>query len=190
MQGALAKNGFERCGIIYLENGEPRVAFQRCSGHTTFREIKTEDDVTVAALVRSNLEKHGLNIPGTVYFDPSLDNLSSVYGKPDSRYYVLTGGSGEVVGGIGFAGFKPIKDTAELQKLYLDESAKGKGLGLKMIYFIEDRMRKAGFKHAYLETHNNLQAAIHIYLESGYKEIERPKEVVHGTMDRFFFKDL
>ena len=28
MQGALSKQGFKRCGIIYLENGEPRVAFQ------------------------------------------------------------------------------------------------------------------------------------------------------------------
>ena len=30
MQGALKKQGFERCGIIYLKNGEPRVAFQWC----------------------------------------------------------------------------------------------------------------------------------------------------------------
>lgn len=28
MQGALSKQGFKRCGIIYLENGEPRIAFQ------------------------------------------------------------------------------------------------------------------------------------------------------------------
>ena len=30
MQRALEKNGFVRCGIIYLENGAPRIAFQRC----------------------------------------------------------------------------------------------------------------------------------------------------------------
>ncbi len=30
MQNALAKNGFSRCGIIYLENGDPRIAYQRC----------------------------------------------------------------------------------------------------------------------------------------------------------------
>lgn len=28
MQGALNKYGFRRCGIIHLENGEPRIAFQ------------------------------------------------------------------------------------------------------------------------------------------------------------------
>lgn len=28
MQNALTKLGFKRCGIIYLENGDPRIAFQ------------------------------------------------------------------------------------------------------------------------------------------------------------------
>ncbi len=30
MQRALEKNGFKRCGIIHLLNGDERVAFQRC----------------------------------------------------------------------------------------------------------------------------------------------------------------
>lgn len=29
MQNALAKEGFTRCGIIYLENGDPRIAYQK-----------------------------------------------------------------------------------------------------------------------------------------------------------------
>ena len=29
MQNSLKKNGFTRCGIIYLENGDPRVAFHK-----------------------------------------------------------------------------------------------------------------------------------------------------------------
>ena len=32
MQKALAKNGFTACGEIYLENGDPRIAYQRCDG--------------------------------------------------------------------------------------------------------------------------------------------------------------
>ena len=28
MQKALAKNGFVRCGVIYIDNGDPRIAFQ------------------------------------------------------------------------------------------------------------------------------------------------------------------
>ena len=51
-------------------------------------------------------------------------------------------------------------------------------------------MREAGYKQSYLETHDNLQAAIYIYGKCGYKEIKRPKEVVHSTMNRFFIKEL
>lgn len=29
MQHVITKNGFKRCGIIYLENGDPRIAFQK-----------------------------------------------------------------------------------------------------------------------------------------------------------------
>ena len=37
---------------------------------------------------------------------------------------------------------------------------------------------------------NNLQAAIHNYEKSGYVEIDRPAEVNHSTMNRFFRKVL
>ncbi|MCR4678631.1 MAG: N-acetyltransferase [Lachnospiraceae bacterium] len=30
MQSAMEKNGFKRCGIIYLKNGSPRIAYQWC----------------------------------------------------------------------------------------------------------------------------------------------------------------
>ena len=83
-----------------------------------------------------------------------------------------------------------MKDTAELQKLYLSDGAKGSGLGYELIEFVEEKMREAGYKVSYLETHDNLQAAIHIYEKKGYVEIERPKEVVHSTMNRFFRKEL
>ena len=155
-----------------------------------FRELKESDDHVIAVLVRTNLEQAGLNIPGTAYYDVALDHLSSVYGAEDSRYYVLEDDTGLVVGGIGFARFAPMPDTAELQKLYLDDSVKGNGLGYRMIKFIEEQMRKAGYQQSYLETHDNLAAALHIYHKSGYIEIERPKEVGHSTMNRFFLKKL
>ena len=42
----------------------------------------------------------------------------------------------------------------------------------------------------YLETHTNLEAAIHLYEKAGFTEIEKPQSVVHTTMDRFFIKEL
>ncbi len=155
-----------------------------------YREMTEADNEAVAALIRDNLEQFGLDIPGTVYFDDGLDHLSDFYGSKERRYFVVEDKAGKVIGGIGFANFELMKETAELQKLYLLDSAKGYGQGYEMIRFIEDKMREAGYKQSYLETHDNLQAAIHIYEKCGYKEIERPKEVVHSTMNRFFLKVL
>ena len=155
-----------------------------------FREISPADDAAVAGLVRSTLEQAGLAIPGTAYFDAALDHLNTVYGRADSRYFVLEDQEGRVVGGIGFAPFAPWPETAELQKLYLDDKVKGAGLGYFMIQFIEAQMRQAGFQRSYLETHDRLAAAVHIYRKSGYREIPRPEAVGHSTMNLFFMKDL
>ena len=155
-----------------------------------FRKIEEKDNEAIAAIVRSSLKKAGLDIPGTAYFDEKLDALSEVYREDDRKYFVLTDTNDNVIGGIGFSPFLYMKETAELQKLYLKENFHGNGVSYAMIEFIEEEMKKAGFKYSYLETHTNLPAAIHIYEKSGYKQIERPKEVGHSTMNRFFIKEL
>ena len=155
-----------------------------------YREMTAADNDAVAKLVRNNLEKYTLDIPGTVYFDEGLDHLSDYYGADERRYFVIENPQGNVIGGIGFAKLEFMEETAELQKLYLADSAKGSGLGYELISLIEEKMTTAGYKYSYLETHDNLRAAIHIYEKCGYIEIEKPKEVVHSAMNRFFKKSL
>lgn len=155
------------------------------------RKISPKDNSAIAAIIRDNLEKHGLDIPGTAYFDKSLDNLYEYYANSRKRgYYVLVDDADHVIGGIGFDEVIHIQNCAELQKLYLTDSVKGAGLGYILINFIEDKMIEAGYNASYLETHSNLKAAIHIYEKSGYKKTERPENVVHGTMDNFYYKKL
>ena len=144
-------------------------------------------DPAIAALIRGNLRAHGLDIPGTAYFDDALDHLSGYYDAPGRAYWVLLK-DGAVVGGIGVAEFRG--DCCELQKLYLADAVKGHGLGYELIRFIEDRARDFGYRRIYLETHTNLAAAIHVYERSDYREIPRPAGVIHGTMNRFYLKQL
>ena len=155
-----------------------------------YREMTAADNASVARLIRDNLKKHKLDIPGTVYFDKCIDHLSDYYGEDERSYFVIEDAQGNVIGGIGFAKLDFMEDTAELQKLYLDDSVKGAGLGYELISLVEDQMKEAGYKYSYLETHDNLQAAIHLYEKCGYAEIEKPDEVVHSAMNRFFRKRL
>ena len=156
----------------------------------TYRTMTSSDNAAVAALVRDNLKEHKLDIPGTVYYDDGLDHLSDYYCDDAHKYFVLTDDAGAVLGGVGFAVFDPMPDTAELQKLYLDNSVKRRGLGYELMSLIEDKMREAGYKTSYLETHDNLEAAIHLYEKCGYTEIARPDFVKHSAMTRFFTKTL
>ena len=156
-----------------------------------YREICGADDAALAAIIRSNLKAHGLDIPGTAYFDSHLDHLSEFYlADRTKRFYMIVAEGGEIVGGVGLAELDFIADCAELQKLYLTDQVKGRGTGYEMIRRIEDKARELGYKKMYLETHTALPAAIHIYEKSGYLGIRKPDEVVHGTMNRFYLKDL
>ncbi|MCR5346009.1 MAG: GNAT family N-acetyltransferase [Lachnospiraceae bacterium] len=154
------------------------------------RQINEKDDSIIAGLIRKNLEAANLNVPGTVYFDKEIDYLSKVYVGPESKYFVYTDENDKALGGIGFARFSQMEDTAELQKLYLDDSIKGKGVSYELVSFIEEEVKKAGYKKAYLETHENLQIAIHLYEKCGYERIARPENVQHGKMTHFYLKTL
>ena len=154
-----------------------------------YRTLTAEYDAALAALIRINLKAHHLDIPGTVYFDAGLDHLSEYYNHQGRSYFVLLDNQ-QLVGGIGLAEFDGFRDCCELQKLYLDDSVKGRGFGYQLIDKVEQEARALGYRRMYLETHTNLKVAIHTYEKSGYKEIDRPDCVVHSTMNRFYMKEL
>ena len=155
------------------------------------RPITAADDERMGGIARGNLAAFGLDIPGTAYFDPEIMHLSSYYAvAPERRaYFVAEDAGGSVLGGGGLAEFTPSEGTAELQKLYLADAAKGHGLGTRLVLLIEDRARELGYAHLYLETHSNLNAAIRLYEKLGYRRIE-PVSPSHAVMDHFYIKDL
>ena len=157
-----------------------------------YRKIKPADDAKIAQIIRSNLEKLHLNVSGTAYFDPELDHLSAFYGRNPSKrvYFVALDADGQVIGGVGIAEFDGMENCAELQKLYLDDSAKGKGCGKALMQLAEDWARSAGYENLYLETHTNLTAALKLYEKQGFHSIEKPCSVQHGTMNCFYLKKL
>ncbi len=158
----------------------------------TFRQIEPCDDTAIAELIRHNLRVYRLDIPGTAYFDENLYHLSDFYlADPEKRtYIILADDANRVIGGVGIAGFDGFDDCAELQKLYLDDSYKGKGLGYELMKQAEAAAAARGYKRIYLETHDNLSVAIHLYKKCGFAEIESPASIVHSTMNRFFLKEL
>lgn len=157
-----------------------------------YRKIEAEDDAAVASIIRKNLEKLHLNIPGTAYYDPQLDHMSAYYQADTEKrvYFVALDEEDQVVGGVGVAAFTGCSDCAEIQKLYLDDATKGKGYGRELMQTAEAWAKAVGYQQLYLETHSNLKAAMKLYEKLGFHEIERPATVLHSTMDHFYLKKL
>lgn len=157
-----------------------------------YRKIEASDDKRIAQIIRTNLEKFHLDIPGTAYFDPELEHLSSYYNCNSSKriYYVALDEAGQVIGGVGIAEFDGIENCAELQKLYLDDSVKGKGYGKELLLIAEDWARSAGYQNLYLETHTNLSVALKLYEKLGFRQVEKPCSTPHSTMNCFYLKKL
>lgn len=155
------------------------------------RTITEFDNKTVVSIVRTNLENYGLDIPGTAYFDPELNNLCAYYAAdPDKRRYFVAEQGGTVIGGVGVAEFPPIAKCAELQKIYLTDSAKGKGIGRRLLNSALNFAKSAGYEKIYLETHSSLKEALILYEKSGFTQIERLPGTLHTAMNLFYIKNL
>ena len=158
-----------------------------------YRKIEPADDAEIAKIIHSNLERLHLNLPGTAYFDPELDHLSDYYNSnPEKRiYFVAVAVDGrQIIGGVGIEEFEGIEACAELQKLYLDDSVKGKGYGKELMQIAENWAKSAGYKNLYLETHTNLSVALNLYEKMGFQQVEKPCSTQHSTMNRFYLKEL
>lgn len=152
------------------------------------RPIKQQDDFELAKIIRTILKSYGLDIPGTAYFDKELDHLSSFYGQKDDReYFVAVYDAGNVLGGNGIAEFDHANHVAELQKLYLTDSARGHHLSYRLLDTAVGFAKGAGYQTVYLETHHALKEAIHLYTEYGFTDLGHPlNNGEHSSMDKFF----
>jgi putative acetyltransferase len=64
------------------------------------RDLLLEDNAAIADVIRTTLKEFGANRPGTVYFDPTTDDLYSLFRKKGSWYQVAMIGD-KIVGGGG-----------------------------------------------------------------------------------------
>jgi putative acetyltransferase len=146
----------------------------------------------LATIIRAALEEFGANKPGTVYFDDSTDHLYELFsGTPQSFYFVAL--EGETV--LGGAGIFPTEGlgttTCELVKMYLTPSARGTGLGKKLIATCLEEAKKIGFTQMYLETMPELKKAVTVYEKFGFTYLQSPMgNTGHNGCDIWMLKTL
>lgn len=138
------------------------------------RPLQQQDNAAIANIIRRTLEEFGAHHPGTVYFDPTTDDLFSLFQTPQSAYWVATQ-AGQLVGGAGIFPTAGLPEaTCELVKLYLLPQARGHGLGKELMRICHTYAQAQGFTQVYLETMPELTIAVPLYEQLGYSYLEGP----------------
>lgn len=156
-----------------------------------FRKIEKDDNVALAAVIRSVLKEHGVDKPGTVYTDPTTDALFELFQLPGSIYWIATVGD-NIVGGCGiFPTIGLPEKYAELVKLYVSTSERGKGIGYQLMEVCFQSAKELGYEKLYLETLPELSKAVGLYKQLGFESLTKPLgESGHFACDLWMVKEL
>lgn len=128
-------------------------------------------------------------------FDPELAALVTAHQREvreiaaftpddDSAYLVAA------IGGraVACAGWRPLGDgVAELRRMYVRPSFRGRGIARQLICWLEEEALAAGCPIIRLDANPLLEAAIGLYLSSGYRPIPAYGEYA-GNPDRVCFE--
>jgi putative acetyltransferase len=138
------------------------------------RPIKESDNSAIAALIRSVLTEFGANKPGTVFTDPTTDQLFQLFQEPQS-HYLIAELNGEIIGGCGIYPTVGLPNKCvELVKLYVLPSVRGTGIGKTLLLRCCDLAKTNGFNEIYLETLPELHIAVGLYEHLGFEYREQP----------------
>ena len=140
----------------------------------TIREIKPEDNVEIALIIRSCLAEFGANKPGTVYFDPTTDALFELFRAPGSIYFVASENDKLIGGGGIFPSQGLPTGTCELVKLYLVPEARGIGLGAALMKRCISAARELNYNAIYIESMPELNKAVGLYESFGFTHLSGP----------------
>jgi len=140
---------------------------------TTFRirPIQLADNAAMAEVIRAVMREHGIDRPGSVYTDPTTDELFTLFQMKGSSYFVLAD-KDKLVGGCGIFPTEGLPEScAELVKLYLVSELRGQGWGEKLMQHSIEAAFSMGYRKIYLESMPELNKAIGLYEKMGFKPL-------------------
>jgi putative acetyltransferase len=139
-----------------------------------FRTIEEKDNRGIADLIRSVLREFRIDRPGTVYFDPTTDDLFTLFRAEGSEYWIAED-DGTIIGGCGVYPTPGLPEgCAELVKLYLSASWRGRGIGWHLMEMTFRSAEKFGYRQLYLESLPELGKALSLYEKAGFRSIPGP----------------
>ena len=140
----------------------------------TIRPIQSSDNEILAKIIRQCFRDFGAPTAGTVFEDPTTDDLYALFREEKSVLWVAEWG-GEVVGCCGIYPSDNLpEDYVELVKLYLSADARGKGIGKALMQKSIESAGKLGYSTIYIESLPEFDIAVSLYEKSGFIRLKTP----------------
>lgn len=155
------------------------------------KEMSPDYNEEVARIIRSVLEEHGVNKPGTVFTDPATDDIYTLSIQPGAAYFVAFYGD-QLAGACGIFPTALLPDgCVELVKLYVLKEFRRHGIGKKLIDRSITEAKRQGYRQIYLESMPELTKALDIYEKLGFRKLDhRLGNSGHFACDIWMVKDL
>jgi putative acetyltransferase len=157
----------------------------------TIRQIENKDNSVLAKIIRKAFIEHDAPHEGTVYSDPTTDDLYELFKTPKSILWVAELNN-ELIGCCGIYPTKGLNENCvELVKFYLSKNARGKGIGKELMQKCIQSAREFEYKQLYLESLHQFSKAIKMYEIAGFKRLDMPLiDSEHKTCNIWMSKDI
>lgn len=160
-------------------------------GNTVIRKIRIEDNPHLAKMIREVFEEFDAPHEGTIYSDPSTDELFALFRENGSILWVSEV-DGEAVGCCGIYPTEGLSQgCCELVKFYLAGSARDNGIGKTLMQQAIDSASELGYRSIYLESLPHFSRALNMYDRLGFKRLKEPLgEFGHSGCSIWMLKEL
>ena len=138
------------------------------------RKVEKDDNVKLAHIIRSTFIEYYAPKEGTVYSDPTTDNLYELFQEPKSCLFVAEE-KGKVIGCCGIFPTKGLPaNCIEVVKFYITNKARGKGYGKALFLACEQVAIAHGYSKLYLESIPEYKKALGLYEKLGFTSLLQP----------------
>lgn len=105
-----------------------------------------------------------------------------------SKYFEDNGGvwlaklDGKIVGCIALRPLPQMQNSCEVKRLYVQPERRGRRIADKLLQSLHDYARNFGYEWCYLDTKDDLKAAIKFYAQQGYEACDRYNDNPQATI--------
>ena len=155
------------------------------------RKIEEKDNLSLAQMIRAVFEEDHAPREGTVYSDPTTDNLFELFKTSKSILWVAELNN-QIKGCCGIYPSEGLdKNCAELVKFYLAQDARGQGVGKELMQRSIESAKDFGYKQLYLESLPHFAKAVSIYEKQGFVKLDQPLgKSIHTSCNIWMLKEL